>query len=191
MAQRVVDVLESIDIDEEDADNGSIPRPAAHRGIEMLDQQTPVRQPCERVVIREPFHLQLGLLALDRIAKTADERFGRDVSLEEVILRAALDRLQRQHFIVGTGEDDDRHIGIGGDQPCQCFEAARIGQAEIENHRVEALERETLDCGSCRPAMDRAEAERRNALQHRLDEIRVRGIVFDQKQSKLRRRRSG
>jgi hypothetical protein len=130
--ERVVDLFEVVDVDEEDADDRVRPRGAFERVAEMLDEQPPVRQLRQRVVVRQMTDMQLRLLAFDRVPDGANEKLRRRLAFDEIVLRAAFHRLQREDFVFRAREDDERKIRRRADQAVQGLELLRVGESEIE-----------------------------------------------------------
>ena len=82
MPERVVDVLEVVDVEEQHADPRVRAPGAVERHPETVEEQGPVGEAGQRVVERHVGEADLEALALDRVAqRSADERGGQ-VALE-------------------------------------------------------------------------------------------------------------
>src|SRR5580765_2705551 len=110
MAEFVVDLFEVVDVYKEDADDGAGARSTPQRLAEMLHQQATVGQERQAVVVREVTDMELRLLALDGVSDCPDDDFGRRLAFDEVVLRAALDGLQRQRVVFRSRQDDERQV---------------------------------------------------------------------------------
>ena len=71
VAERVVDDLEAVEVEEEDGDAALAPARAPQRLAEAVEEQRAVGQPGERVVQRAVGELELGALALGDVARDA------------------------------------------------------------------------------------------------------------------------
>ena len=108
VAERVVDELEAVEVEEQQPDAQARRRGAVQRGLRALEQQRAVRQPGQRVAHGEDGEPALDLLALDGVAdRRAQQRPGR-LALDEVVLRAGADRLDGDRVLAEAGEDHDR-----------------------------------------------------------------------------------
>ena len=186
MAEFVVDLLEVVDVDEEDADDGTGARGAPQRLAEMLHQQAAVGQERQAVVVRKMTDVELGLLALDGVADRPDDDFGRRLSFDEVVLGAVLDGLQRQRVVFRSRQDDERQVRRRPDQAVQRLEFLGVGQAEIEQRDVIRLVREAIDGASNGCRVVEPDARGRRSLQHRLRECRLIRIVLDEEDPERR-----
>ena len=81
------------------------------RVLEAVVEERAVRQAREVVVEREVGELDLGALAVDRVADRALERCGVELVADEVVLRAGLDGGERERRGAVGAEHDDRHVG--------------------------------------------------------------------------------
>jgi hypothetical protein len=84
-------------------------------------------------------HLQRHGLALDGIAQSAQEAAGLDLALDEIVLRAFLQCLPRQGFIVEPGQHDQRDAGRDEMRTPYSAQSMRIRQAEIEQDHVDRM----------------------------------------------------
>jgi hypothetical protein len=73
----------------------------------------------------------LRTLARDGIAEAAGQQFGIDVALDDVVLRAALQRLLGHRPVVGR-HHHDRHVRERLHHAVHGFEAGRVRQPEVE-----------------------------------------------------------
>ena len=102
VAERVVDELEAVEVEEEQADRaqraagGDVALHPLQRDVRPLEQQRAVRQAGQRVAHGERGQPALGVLALDRVAHGAQQHGAGRLALDEVVLRARPDGAQRQ-----------------------------------------------------------------------------------------------
>ena len=158
VAERVVDVLEMIDVEEGQRDVA-----AGRAGIDGRGDQVPqlraVRQPGENVVIGEPRDLGASFLALDREGAEVDA--GVDDAAVPVARRARFTEIE------GEGGDDPAVLGLDRCRPAGAqahFERtrlvglpARIGVEIFGQHRFTVEGRgaagsDIRDRSRCRPA---------------------------------------
>ena len=121
-------------------------------------------------------------VALDRVAERAHEPAWLDLPLDEVVLRAFLQRLRRQRLVVAAGQHDEwdaRRRGVG---PADGVQSFRVDQAEIEQDEVDRVLREmplpirhALDVGHVRVV-------RTTLVEHLAEQTSVSRVVFDQEQ---------
>jgi hypothetical protein len=187
MAVGVVDALEVIEIaEEEDAGLAASPR-----DLELLAhvrvKAAAIEQPGEIVGQGQLAHHRLQPLALDRVAERALQEIDVDVALHEVVLRAALHRLQPDRLVVERRLHDDRHFGCMLAHTLERLDSLAIREDEIQQDDVELLLAKPGERG--RQAIRRDEIELRclyiptaRARQHRGDEMGVPLIVFDEEQ---------
>ena len=88
VAERVVDLLETIEIEEQHADSRTARARALECGLELVAEEAPVRQPGEAVVVGELPDLVLGLLAFGDVL---DHAVHRDRPAPVVAIDLALD----------------------------------------------------------------------------------------------------
>ena len=74
VAERVVDELELVEVHEQDGEPSRLPRRPRDRLLEPVLEECPVRQSGQRVVIREPLDLALGLEARADVADDDGQR---------------------------------------------------------------------------------------------------------------------
>ena len=75
VAERVVDLLEVVDVDEQDrGERAGVPADALERLLEAVGEQHAVGQAGERIVQRAVLHRVLCVLALDRVREDVGER---------------------------------------------------------------------------------------------------------------------
>jgi len=92
-------------------------------------------EPLQALVLS--FQGSLLPVTFQRVPDGASEEFGLEMLLEEVVLRALLDRLQR-HLLVGQSsqDDDGKRRGGGGVEPIvqsfQRLDTAAVREAEVE-----------------------------------------------------------
>ena len=78
MAERVVDDLEAIEVEEQDGQTGVVALRVRQRDGQTVLEQQAVRQVRQRVVIGEVFDLLLGVRALGDVAHYADHAVALD-----------------------------------------------------------------------------------------------------------------
>ena len=90
MAERVVDLLEVVHVDEQDRrERAGVPAHALERLLQAIGEEAPVRKACEEIVERAVLHRVLGFLALDRVRQDVRDRDDEvDVALAEGIGQA-------------------------------------------------------------------------------------------------------
>lgn len=130
--------------------------------------------------------VELRLLALDGVSDRPDDDFGRRLSLDEVVLGAVLDGLQRQRVVFRSRQDDERQVRRGADQAVQRLEFLGVGQTEIEQRDVIRLVREPIDGASNGGRVVEPDTRDRRSLQHRLRECRLIRIVLDEEDPERR-----
>ena len=111
--ERVVDLLEVVDVEEQDRDRGVVAARAVQSDAEAVEEQRPVGEPRERVVERAVRELRLQALSLDRVHHRASQQRRRQLGPDQVVLRAGLDDRHCLVFVGMLGEHDDRHVGGG------------------------------------------------------------------------------
>ena len=99
VAERVVDDLEVVEVDEHHRDRARVAL-REHRLLQAVVEQVAVGQPGERVVVRLALELLLVALALDRVLHRLQQQRAVDLALHEVVLRAALHRVERELLVV-------------------------------------------------------------------------------------------
>ncbi len=89
-----------------------------------------------QLVVEAPVLLGEQPVAFARVADAAHEQLGGEAVLDEVVLRAALDRLDRDLVVVEVAEDHDRRGLVQGPDEREALAAAgRLGR-EPQQHRV-------------------------------------------------------
>ena len=112
-------------------------------GHERLGQQAALQpRVLARLELRDRELLlgQLRAAALDRVAERAREQDAARGALDQVVLRARADRLDAAALVVEAGEHEHGEVGRELAQLVQAVEALRVGQVEVEQDAVEALE---------------------------------------------------
>ena len=106
--ERVVDLLEGVDVEEQQRDGGARPPRAIQGDGQPVEEERPVGQPGERVMERLAGQLHLRALALDRIADGPGQRRRRQLGDQQVILGAAAHGVDAELVVVILREHDDR-----------------------------------------------------------------------------------
>ena len=83
-------------------------------------------------------------LALDRVAQGPQQPARLDLALDEIVLRAFLQRLCGQRLVVEPGEDHQRDTRRGRVRPADRIEALRVGKPEVEQDDVDRMRGEML-----------------------------------------------
>ena len=179
MPERIVDHLEVVEVDEDHRDRtGGALR--EYRLLQAVVEEVAVGKPGERVVVRMALELFLVALALDRVLHRPEQQVAIDPALHEVVLRAALHRVERERLVVVAREHDDRHLGRVREHFAEGVEAGAVGKREIEEHELGLLEREDFEPAG-EPFRHRdVEGRGRILGEHLADEPRVAGVVLDQ-----------
>ena len=132
VAEAVVETLEAVEVDEQHGDAALSVATPLERVLEALVEDRPVREPCEVVVGCQVGELNLGALAVDRVADRPLERAGIHLVADEKVLSAGLHRRKRERRVAVGAEHDDRDVGSGRLEPCQ-----RAHRLELRTRRVE------------------------------------------------------
>ena len=113
VAERVVDLLEVVDVEEQHRD-GRVRAPrAVERDAEAVEEQRAVGQAGQRVVQRLWASCDLGALALDRVADRAAQQGRGELGLDQVVLGAGADRRERL-LVAPSASTTIGVIGRGG-----------------------------------------------------------------------------
>ncbi len=152
----------------------------------MLHQEAPVRQLRQAVVVREVPDVELRLLTLDGITDGANHHLRCRLAFDQIILGAALDRLQRQCFVFRSRENHQRQIRGRAHKAVQRLQFLRVGQAQIEKRDIIGVVRQAIDGASHRRRVVQPDASGPHSLQHRLRERRLIRIVLDEEDPKGR-----
>jgi hypothetical protein len=136
-------------------------------------------EPGERVVVRLVLELHLVALALDRVVHRAQQQLAVEAAFDQVVLRAALYRRERERIVVVAGEHDDRHrrrvrIHFG-----EGVQAEAVGQRQVQDHQRGLAGRQVLQPD--RQAVRDVNAEWRGGIfrDHLADQPGVARIVLD------------
>jgi hypothetical protein len=181
VAERVVDRLEAIDVEEQHGQRRGDPVRAGQRELEAVGQQGAVGQAGQRVVQRLLHEQLLGLLALARVADRPRDDRAVGLGLDEVVLGALVHRAHREVVVLAAGEHDDGDLGRRHGELVDALEPDGVGQAEVEQHAVDARLAQPL--ARVRDARRALELEVLARLEHVLDERGIRRAVVDQQHS--------
>ena len=118
---------------------------------------------------------ELRVLALDRELNRAAQGLGLDVALVEVVLNAALHRLERQAAVLHACENDDRGVGREPVNRLHRVEALRAGQSEVEQDA--AIDLAALQ-GTNSLVESRRVARLEAVAEHGVDQLRIARVVF-------------
>ena len=125
--------------------------------------------------------LLLGVLraaALDGVAQRAGEQDPARRALDQVVLGARADRLDAPALVVEAGQHEHGEVGRELAQLVQPLQALRVGEVEVEQDAVEALQARGGGLAE-RPAPLQVHA-RAGELELLLDEERVAVVVLDE-----------
>jgi len=120
-------------------------------------------------------------LALDGVAHDPGQPPSLDLPLEEVILSARSDRLERDGFVIQPGDHDDRLVDRAPPpaHALEGFESLAVGQPEVQEDDVHGRAVQLGEGGFQTVHLLQIELVRRLA-QHLHDEPGVPGVVLDQ-----------
>lgn len=119
MAERIVDVLEMIQIDKQHGDQGFVAVRMRDRLLQPVFQKYPVRQSGQHVVVRHMANVGLVKLALDRDAGNAHRQFGQFQLSHAGRPDFAEVHGERAQHLAGAGKDRTRTArvnAVGGGQ---------------------------------------------------------------------------
>ena len=135
MAERVVDLLEAVEIDQQHGEALLIAMRAQDRLLQPIEEQRAIGKIGERVVIG-----QVGDALIGQVTLAPDRRFAqlaldgrsqpREVALHDVVLGAGPHRGDGGVFADGSRDEDERQIGM-----LLAHDGERLGAAEAR-HRV-------------------------------------------------------
>ncbi len=173
VAEAVVDLLEAVEVDEQQAQVA-----VGERVADELVHQPAVREAGQRVVQRPERHLALAAAARGGVADRALERARPELVTPETRVRSVLERRARHRVRRVVDDHDDRHVGRAGAQP---RERCERGVGIVPDRQHEALvpaSPRTLDALGHR--VGGVEADARLAREHLEIELREgRAIVRD------------
>jgi hypothetical protein len=137
--RRIVDSLESIEIEEQNAALAPRGLRAARRSIQLILEILAVRNPGESIVARKIVEPRLGALALDRIADRAQNDASVAFPLDEVILNAAVQYLDRELLITASAQHDNRCVRIDALDLLDALVAGGVGQMQIQENDIKGI----------------------------------------------------
>jgi hypothetical protein len=195
VAQRVVDALEAVEVEEQHGQALLVARRVAEHAPQVLEEGVAVGEPGQRVVHREvvlalPRRGQVGedAVALDRVAHRARHERALGDALHQVVLGAEAQRAHGQLLVGLRRERDDRHRGGGDARARERFEPLPLLEREVEQRRVERLvakpAQAVFHAARLRDLEAPALVRRRQQLAHRQ---RVGGVVLDEEDAHGRR----
>ena len=173
MAEGVVDQLEAIEVDEQQAQIA-----VGERVADELVHQPAVRKAGQGVVQRPERHLALAAAARSGIADRTLECSRSELVTPETRVRSVLERRARHRVRCVVDDHDDRHVGRSGAQPGErCKRGIGIGPDRQHEALVSATPRALDPLGD---RMGRVEANAGLACEHLEVELREgRAIVGD------------
>ncbi len=111
MAERVVDLLERVHVQEQQAHRGAGAPRTVQGNSEPVQEQHAVGEPGQRIVQRLAGQLDLGALALDGVADRPPERGRGQLGRQQVVLGSEAHRLHAELVAVFRKHDDGRVRG--------------------------------------------------------------------------------
>ena len=94
VAEAVVDALEAVEVQEQERDRCGTPSRSRDCEVQPVEHQVSVGQAGQRVVERLARESGLGALARDRVADRPAQSFAIRLRLEQVVLRAPVERVR-------------------------------------------------------------------------------------------------
>jgi hypothetical protein len=182
-AQRVVQRLEAVEVEEEHPDRLRPPFAPRQGMLQEVDEEHPVGQSRDRVVRRPVSQLRFHPLALDRVADGPGQRRRVHRRLGQVILRPRLNRSQPQLLVVPAGQDDHGQVGGTGQQAGERDHAAGVGQHEVEEDAAQRRVGQVCVGVGQPPHLHDLHVRQRRPADHGPDQLAVVPVAFDEEQA--------
>jgi hypothetical protein len=183
MTERVVDLLEAIEVQEHHRRRQADAARAVQRHAQAVEKQDAVGQARERILQRLLGQADLGVLALQRKPHGTPQQGRVQLGLDQVILGAGLDRGDAELVVAVLGDDDDRGIGRGGDELLQAGQRLGVVAGDLQQHAAVAVVAELCDrVGDVRGVRDQQPLGP-HCAQHLHNRGCGPGIILDQQHS--------
>ena len=189
MPERIVDVFEAIQIQKQHRDFFRVTRREGDRLADPVVQQHAIGQTGQKVVLGRMGHLPRHRqgrtfhgLALDGVAQRPQQPALLDLALDEIVLRAQLERLHGQRLVVQACEHDHGDAGRSGVSPPYRFQSLCIGQTQVEQDNVDGVLRKMRLGIAHALHVRQLSVERALLVQHLADKTCVPGVIFDQEE---------
>jgi len=180
VAQRVVDHLELVDVEEEQRHAAALAPGAGGGALELVLEVLAVAELGERVELRELAELQRRALAFHGIADGAQERAALVLPLDEIVLHPLVEDVHGQRLVRLAGERHHGNAAVRGLDGVHALHAAGIAQLQAEQHGIEAARGQRPACIVQGPCMHQFHIV--GPVQQGAEEAGVLRIVFDQQQ---------
>ncbi len=180
MAVAVVDRLEAVEIDEDHRDQVAVALEPAERLAQPVLEQRPIRQAGQGVVPGQLAELALDPLALDRVPDRAAQQAGIALALDQIVLGAVEDRLEREPLVVQAAQHQHRQTGRHPAQLADRPQPGNIRQHEVEQDDVEPPRGHAPERGRERSDPGDPESVERGRLERGRDVTRIIRVVIDQ-----------
>jgi len=144
----VVDLLEVVEVEEHDGRLGSRAAGALERHSEPVEKQGTVGEPGQLVVESLVGEVGLRALALDRVRERAPEHGRLKFGLDQAILGAGLDRIERERLVVVRQQQHDRRVRSGQPHVLEQVERGVLPLGRyVEQHAARRMVDECLRSG--------------------------------------------
>ena len=120
------------------------------------------------------------LLPLQRVEDGARQQVGIELTFHQVVLRALLQGLQPQGFVLADGENHHRHVRCLPVQRSEALQSVAIRQGEVQQDQVHLAGSKALQPAGQAVGHLQADAHAPCFGQHFPDQPRVAGVVLDQ-----------
>lgn len=144
LPQRVVDGLEAVQVQEHQRHHPLVALRPRKRLREAVLEEGPVRQARQVIVLGQVGEVLLGPFALDSIADGPRYQVAVPLALDQVVLRPALQGIERRLLVVEPAQHHHRHVGSRVPNPCYGLQPLRVGEREIQQDDVEVLLKEKI-----------------------------------------------
>ena len=181
VAQAVVDRLEAVEVEEENRAGLLAALDPGQRQAQAIEEERSVGKVGQGVVRGLAGELELGALALDGVADGPPQQVAVGVALDQVVLGALLDGLERDVLVLLAAEHHDRYLWRAGAHGLQTLQARGVGEREIEQDAAQIFVHERrLGLGDRAPMVDH-DRSTKLLLQEMPDEQGVLRTVLDQR----------
>src|ERR1700694_3531754 len=87
----------------------------------------------------------LYALSLNRMTHGAAQQRAVQTALDEVVLSAGLNGLERRGFVIAAGDDDDGEVGCGSREVSHGVDAVGVRQRQVQEHAARTRAGQVLD----------------------------------------------